>query len=91
MSKHLMLRPESCILLDNPSAHVCKALKNDFHNQQSLLQRINSQRVNSDHLDSWIKWRLVREEELNWTRTFANVGNGYIEESNGHLMLSGYK
>ena len=58
-----MLNPETYILLVNPSAHGCKALKNDFYNKQLLLQRINPEEVNSEHLDSWIKWKLEREED----------------------------
>ena len=58
-----MLCTKSCILLGNPSAHDYKALKNDFYNKQLLLQRINPEEVNSEHLDSWIKWKLEREED----------------------------
>ena len=53
------------MLLDNLSAHGCKALKDDFYNKQLLLQRINSEDVNPEQLDSWIKRKLEREDVLN--------------------------
>ena len=82
---------KSCILLANPFAHVWKSIKKDFLIQHSVLQRINLQRVNSDQLHSWIKWRLEREEDWSLTYSLPNDGNGHIEESNGYVMLSQYK
>ena len=43
---------ESCSFLANPTAHVYKAFKNDFHIQQLPFQRINLEKVNYGQLDN---------------------------------------